>query len=305
MWAMNETWGIPGPTFLWLFIGACVAVVIGTFAIRRRLLAGTPAGPTADLPAAHLAYLADSPARAVEASLIFLTRAGAIDVDPDTRRLNRLGGIPAGASALDSALLQAAGNHIRARDAREQAAVRAALDGIRQDLERRGLILSPAQRRQARFPGWLLLGLVLIGLARLLAGATDGKPVGYLILVLLALVPFTLWALLSRPWITRSGQDLLSAQRRRHEHLRQSYQPAWQTYEPAMVAAAVGLFGTAVLWDADPALATALESQLRGAGRPGADGHSGYSCSSGSSGDGGSSGGDGGGGGCGGGGCGG
>ena len=89
---MTDTWGIPGPTFLWLFLGAALLVLVGTLLRRRRLFAGPTSVRVDTLAPAHVAYLSEGPQRAVHTSLAWLRREGVVEVD-DVGRLSRVGGV--------------------------------------------------------------------------------------------------------------------------------------------------------------------------------------------------------------------
>lgn len=139
---------------------------------------------------------------------------------------------------------------------------------------------------------------------RLVSGLFSGRPVGYLLLTLVALLIVTL-VLRRVPMLTRAGRAALRSVRSQHTHLAPASAPAYATYGAAGAAMGVALYGTASLWALDPGFAEQAEIQRQAAAGSGwsggSDGSSGGGDSSGS--DGGSS--CGGGGGCGGGGCGG
>src|SRR5687767_4203371 len=110
---MTDTWGISGPVFLWAFIGVAAIIVAFAVARRRRVLAGPDDAREGRLTPTEVAYLAEGPNRAVYAALTTLEKAGVIGFE-DNGRLRRLGGIPAGSTALESAVLHAAGQQLRA-----------------------------------------------------------------------------------------------------------------------------------------------------------------------------------------------
>ncbi|MET8234782.1 TIGR04222 domain-containing membrane protein [Micromonospora sp. NPDC005298] len=295
--ASGDTWGISGPTFLRFYLVANAVVVAVAVYHRVRLLTGAnaAAGP---LGAQQLAYLNGGPALAVHAALGGLRGSGAIGVGPD-RRLLTTGPAPTGLTALDQAIHWAAHQRSRARDLPGEQRVRDALDQLRTDLEQRGLLLSPAQRAVVRRWTRVLAALLVLGVVRLFAGLTNGRPVGYLLLTLFGVLAavLLLWRV---PQTTRAGRGVLRDQRRAHTHLDPGSSPAYATYGAAGAAMGVALYGTASLWALDPGFAEQAEVQRQALG--------GWSSgSSGTSGGGGCGGGSscGGGGGCGGGGCGG
>ncbi|MGW1452353.1 TIGR04222 domain-containing membrane protein [Micromonospora sp. NPDC002411] len=302
--ASGDTWGISGPTFLRYYLLATAVVVVVAVYHRIRLAANSTTAMTADpLGPQQVAYLNGGPRLAVNAAIGGLRGSGAIGVRPD-RRLTTIGAAPTGLTPLDQAIHWAAHQHARVGDLPRDERVRVALDQIRNGLEQRGLLTNDAQRARARFWTRLLIGLLGLGVLRLASGLFSGRPVGYLLLTLVALLIVTL-VLRRPPAVTRAGRAALRGVRREHTHLAPASAPAYATYGAAGAAMGVALYGTASLWALDPGFAEQAEIQRQAASGSGwsggADGSSGGGDSSGS--DGGSS--CGGGGGCGGGGCGG
>ncbi|MFI6243670.1 TIGR04222 domain-containing membrane protein [Micromonospora sp. NPDC050795] len=303
--ASGDTWGISGPTFLRYYIAAAILLVAIVAYQRFRLAVGSSGAMTADpLGPQQVAYLNGGPQLAVHAALGGLRGSGAVGVRPD-RRLTTVGAAPTGLTPLDQAIHWAAHQHSRVRDLPQDERVRVALHQIRNGLEERGLLTNDAQRARARFWATLLIALLGLGVLRLVSGLFSGRPVGYLLLTLVALLIVTL-VLRRVPGLTRAGRAALRSVRRQHTHLAPASAPAYATYGAAGAAMGVALYGTASLWALDPGFAEQAEIQRQAAAGSGwsggSDGSSGGGDSSGS--DGGSSCG-GGGGGCGGGGCGG
>lgn len=304
--APGDTWGIPGPTFLRLYLLAVFAVGVGSLMYRRRVLAGTPVSQVDQLDPQQVAFLNGGDQLAVWTSLGGLRGAGVIGVSP-YRWLTATGPLPAGATPLDQAIHRAATRGLPARELIRDEWVGRALRELRDGLRRQGLALTPEQRRAARRGSSLLFMLLALGVIRLVAGLSNDRPVGYL---LLSLIPVGIAAALLRrvPWRTRAADAALRDLRQRHTHLAPSSTPAYQTYGAAGAAMGVALFGTASLWVLDPGFAEQAQIQrqaLSGTGTStggGGGSATGSGCGGGSSCSGGSSCG---GGGCGGGGCGG
>ncbi|MFE9918774.1 TIGR04222 domain-containing membrane protein [Micromonospora sp. NPDC005553] len=303
--ASGDTWGISGPTFLRYYIAAAILLVAIVAYQRFRLAVGSSGAMTADpLGPQQVAYLNGGPQLAVHSALGGLRGSGAVAVRPD-RRLTTVGAAPTGLTPLDQAIHWAAHQHSRVRDLPQDERVRVALHQIRNGLEERGLLTNDAQRARARFWATLLIALLGLGVLRFVSGLFSGRPVGYLLMTLAALLIVTL-VLRRVPMLTRAGRAALRSVRRQHTHLAPASAPAYATYGAAGAAMGVALYGTASLWALDPGFAEQAEIQRQAAAGSGwsggSDGSSGGGDSSGS--DGGSSCG-GGGGGCGGGGCGG
>lgn len=298
--AAGDTWGVSGPTFLIYFLAAAAVVVVGSMIHRARLSAGRGDARGGRLTPEQAAYLNGGSKLAVYASLGGLRSANAIGLGPDGA-LTQTGPLPSGATALDRAVYHAAGNRVRPKALPTDQWVAAALAELRHGLERDGLVLSAEARRTARTGPLLLLGLLVVGVVRLFAGAGAGRPVGFLIAALLVLGAVALVLLFRTPARTRAGESALTALRKGNGHLAPSRHPSYATYGATGAALGVALYGTASLYAVDPAFASGAEVQRQFAGDGGGSaGASGGGCGGGSSG-----GGGGGGGGCGGGGCGG
>ncbi|MEW2377940.1 TIGR04222 domain-containing membrane protein [Micromonospora sp. NPDC047812] len=295
--APGDTWGIPGPAFLGVYLLAAVVIVVGTVVHRLSVLAGPQVGDVGQLGPQQVAYLNGGQQLAIWASLGGLRSSGAIGVRPD-RRLTTGGPLPVGITPLDQAVHLAAGRNATTRELARDEWVRRALDQLRTSLEQRGLALAPADRAALRRGAFLLWALLLVGVLRIFAGLGNDRPVGWLVL---SQVPLIVVAVLLHrvPWRTRAATRALRDLRRQHTYLAPASAPAYATYGPAGAAMGVALFGTASLYAMDPGFASQAEIQRQAISGSGASssGGGGSSCSGGSS--------CGGGGGCGGGGCGG
>jgi uncharacterized protein (TIGR04222 family) len=248
---VGDTWGIPGPVFIAGYVvGALVALAI-TLAWRRSLSAGR--APSRELDVHEVAYLAGGEEQALVAALTGLRAENAIEIVD--RRLRRTDARPRGRGDLDHAVAAKIG-----ADRVDYAhrllygpAVRRQLHAIRDRLVRERLLLGAAELRQwraAALPLWLLL---VVGVARLVAGASGGKPVGFLILALLVLTVLTLiLTFASRSPRTRAATAAVAELRKRHRHLDPAQSPAWRTYGPDETAYAAALYGTAVLKGIEP-----------------------------------------------------
>jgi len=291
-----DTWGIPGPAFLLYYLAAIVVVAIVAAVHRRMISAGQP-GDVDRLGPQQIAYLTGRGRLAVYTALGGLRAADAIGTDPD-KTLLQTGPLPAGATPLDTAVYHVAGQRIRARDVVGDQWVTAAIDQLRDGLETQGLATTAAQRRTMRL--WVLpgLGLVVLGIARLVAGIRNGHAVGLLVpsIVVAIIVTVVLFATASRLPTAAAAKGIATI-RRQSQYLSPRQSPAYATYGASGAAMGVALFGAASLYAMDPAFAAEAEIQRASTGAWAGGGAS-SSC-------GGGGGSCGGGGGCGGGGCGG
>lgn len=298
----DETWGISGSTFLVVYVLIAVAVLVAAIVSRRSIRAGRPVS-AASLQSRpeDVAYLNGGQDLAVYAALSAMHVDGSIaTAGPGSAGVVHATGTPAwGASGLQRAIHHATAQPAARRTLATEPRVAAALGEIRDRLERAGLILTAAQRRAYRRPGFWMIGVAVLGLVRLFAGAANGRPVGYLSLLLMAAAVASVVLFVKAPVRTAAGDAALAAQRARHTALSPSMRPDWGAVGAGGAALSVGVFGVGALLAAQPAFAEELEAQ-KYAAMGGGGSYSG-------GGDGGSSGGDGGGGGggCGGGGCGG
>ena len=287
---MTETWGISGSDFLAGYLAALVVVFVIAIAVRAAAVRGSGDGSTRPPTAAELALYTEGPTHAIYTSLAALRLINAIDVGPQ-QRLSAIGSIPPGMSSLDQAVFDAASRGVPVHHLGSDQRVRAALDEVRRSVDRAGWLLTEAERSRARTGLWLLLGLLALGVARLVAGVANDRPVGYLVIVLvvagLATIPFA-----RVPVLSATGKRTMAQQRQAYRHLSPDAAPAWGTYGFAGVAMGVALFGTSALWAVDPAFAETASITNRTISS---------SSSSSGGGDGGGSGGGDGGGGCGGG----
>jgi uncharacterized protein (TIGR04222 family) len=294
------TWGISGPTFLIAYLTAVLAVAIMAAVHRRMISSGRPED-VHRLGPQQIAYLAGSDKLAVYTALGGLRAAGAIGTGPD-KTLLQTGPMPAGGTPLDSAVYNAAGQRIRAREVTADQWVAAAVAQLRDGLEAQGLATTAAQRRIMRL--WAIpgLALVVLGIARLVAGIQNDRPVLLLLpsIAFAIIVTVVMFAKASAV-PTAAATKGIATIRKQSQYLSPRQSPAYATYGASGAAMGVALFGAASLYAMDPAFAADAEIQRITSGtsasswaNPGGT----SSCSGGSSS-------CGGGGGCGGGGCGG
>ncbi len=302
-----DTWGIPSSTFLACYLTVALLLVAGVLIHRRSLLAGRSAPAADQLGPQQVAYLNGREELAVWTSLGTLRSQGVIGVAPD-RRLTVDGPLPPAASQLDRAIHYAAAQGVHGRDLRRTEWVERALTELRDGLDRHDLLLSPTRRAALRLGPLLLSALLLLGVARIVAGLANDRPIWYLVLIVGALTVVTTVLFVRVPWRTRAADTALRTLRTRHRHLAPASNPAYSLYGASGVAMATGLFGVASLWALDPVFAAQAEIELQtkaAAASSGASAAGTGGCGSNSGDSGGGGGCGGGGGGCGGGGCGG
>jgi uncharacterized protein (TIGR04222 family) len=256
--AAGDTWGISGPTFLWIFLLLGVVIVIGTLVNRQRVQRGPLHVRANAVTGQEAAYLNGGPRLAVYASLGALRTAGAIGVSDDGV-LAQTGTLPAGSTPLDVAVYQAADRRIRPRALLADRWVGDAIGSLREGLDQSGLAVSAKSRRSARSGALVLLALLAFGVVRLVAGVSNKRPVGLLAMLLAVLGVVIVVLLVNVPRRTAAADFVLTTLRFEHRNLAPVKEPAWSTYGPAGAAMGVALFGSAALWTADPAFAAAAD----------------------------------------------
>ena len=294
----TDTWGIASAEFLrWYLLAAVLAVAATLVSNRLAAHRSVPASPTGRVLTPPEIGVLTSDAQAVMASLAILRGAEVIDSRGSRRRiltdtehmqldwftrtvLERLGG---GKSPLVRSRLVA-----NMSDSCAQ---------LRSTLVDEGLMHGAAERSMPvrAFP---ILFVTAVGIARIVAGVANGKPVGFLVAIvvlLLVALPFVI----RRRRLTTLGDAELRRLRAENDYLSPRSRPSFTAYGPSRAGMSAALFGAGALLMLDPAMAGALNYGSAHAGGAASFGFGGDS--GGSSGDSGGGDGGGGGGGCGGG----
>jgi uncharacterized protein (TIGR04222 family) len=297
--AAGNTWGISGPRFLGVYALLFVGVLVAVRLLRLRPTAGRSDVPPPDPRELHpyeLAYLNGGPTLAANAALAGLRAAGVLTTGGGRHTVAVCGPLPSNATPLDrAAVLVASGGQQPVRSVRRDLAARPEMVELADRLRWRGLLMSDEQRSAYRSLGLLWVALLVLGLARALAGASRGKPIGFLVFCLLVTAVVTAASLLRVPRATRPGQKTLAAARAVSGGRATAASTGATMFGATGAAYGVALFGLGALWASDPEFAAGIGVPRHTTDVSGGGG--GGSCGGGSS--------CGGGGGCGGGGCGG
>lgn len=248
----GETWGVSGPAFLLLYLPiAVVAVVIG-WRLRHRIVHAPASAPPGELTAPELGLLT-SDRRAVMASVALLRGHDLIDA----------GGSPAG-NAAATVTLDPFTVAVRDRLGESKAGItlmtarlRPELDRMREALVDRGYLADRRYTGQLREAALPILVVGLFGVARLVTGLINGKPVLFLLLVLIAL-GIAGWRVAAPVRVTPAGRAALAEATGGNRYLRPANSPSYQTYGPGAAGLAVALFGVQALVLLDPALNNAM-----------------------------------------------
>ena len=258
----DDTWGISGPTFLLAYVVLAVAVAVAAIRTRRALVDVSTERPAHRLDERpyDVAFLNGGAELALTAAFSAMHRAGTISTSgrgvvvaaarPESR-----------ADELERAVHHAAATPVSRHSLATAGAVASALHRVEQRLIAAGLLLSAERRRRIRLAGAWVLVVAALGVVRVMAGLANGRPVLFLILLVLVTLAVGVLLVLRVPRRTRAGDALLRRLAADHQLLSPSMRPDWQVYGPTGAALAVGVFGVQALWAADPAFATELAAQ--------------------------------------------
>lgn len=254
----SNTWGIAGSTFLALYGAALVVLIAVVLIVRRAILRGRGSGAmvatvaTVALSVDELAFLSGGAAGLGASALVALREHGEVtalgprqlvavgtvtrpDASPAQRELHALMTRSGAVAPRRIALL--AGRTTAAAQARAT-------------LGARGLVTTFGLRSRLRSLSLLFIALLAAGIFRFVDGVRNGKPVAFLVALLVVTV--IVWRLSLRvPNVTPAGRATLREARVESEALRSGSLPGDR-------ALAVALFGIGALWLAEPALASEL-----------------------------------------------
>ena len=246
-----DTWGISGTTFLVIYGVVLVGVGAVVFAIRRRLSrpsegAGLDTWRCAELGPYEVAMLTGGESLLSAVAACKLKEDGHLTLG-GAGELTVAAGIPHRADPVESWVYDAVrGDPKRARKRLGGGPPEGVIAPIQQHLWALGLLLEPRQRRLIRTQLLWFVPVLGIGIARLIAGMNNHRPIGFLFLLLLA-GAYGAYVLTKPPIATRAGRDVLTALK----------------HDPSALgscgyAADVALSGVKALWMADAALAASL-----------------------------------------------
>src|SRR5215213_6786722 len=251
-----DTWGISGPGFLVLYLVLLAVTAAGVVVARRRVLAagdGTAVPPRLDRYEA--AYLNGGCQLTATPAVFVLLRTGDL-VGPARRRRRRLvarTAPPAGAHPVEWAVYRLVADrpdHPRWALGGELCQL-PAMAAVRERLRQGGLSLTEEQRSRYRATALWFLPLLALGVARVAAGTANGRPVGFLVVLLAVTVVLAVALCLRVPSATELGRRTLDSLRA------EAGRPAAGA-SPSELAMATALFGAGVLWTADTEIAMAL-----------------------------------------------
>jgi uncharacterized protein (TIGR04222 family) len=263
--ATAETWGIAGSTFLPAYLVIAATVGAGSICARRALAEPGATRPLADLTdhPHDVAYLAGGGELAVWSALCAMHLRGTLTAAGGA--VHAAGRLDAAADALEKAIHATADTPVGRQRLMFHRWVRPALATIDERLVAGGFLLSDDHRRRIRWVGFLMLGVAVLGLVRVLAEIAQARSVGPLVTALLAVTAVGVVQVTIAPRRTRRGNRALAALRDRHRALAPERAPDWQSHGPADAALGIGLFGTKALAAAAPGFAREVAPQVAAA----------------------------------------
>ncbi len=225
-----------GP-FLQLYLALMVVAVLVAIGLRRTARDTGSAGGERPGPY-DLAYLAGGAPRCVDAAVAQMLGDGSLRWDEASKTLK----LEVPAAQLPPPL-NAVARCVAADGRPEQVLRRAgvALASVQKSLQARALWLDDAAAWRARLLSAMpLLVVGILGLAKMLVGASRGKPIGFLIVLTVILALVALGFLLVRPGRTRAGDQAIADARQRNAR-------ALRAPRNHELGLAVALLGTAAL----------------------------------------------------------
>ncbi len=248
--------------FLLLYVvcAGCLLWLLQTW--RNRLGTAAPAGSADGLNVLHLAYLSGGAERAAGVALVGLLEAGAAVPDRKRRLLRFDPSVPV-ARELQPFRNVSGGETERTAF---QTEFSPRWTRLHLELAERGLVPSDAEVAQFRWRGGLLLcAPLLLGICKVLVGASRDRPVGILVLLLLLTCIFGAMLLTRPPHRNRAGEAAIASARKAHAR-------AARAPLPEEMALAFALSGAAVLAGRDYRWALSSGSSSSSEGGSSSDG---------------------------------
>jgi uncharacterized protein (TIGR04222 family) len=297
LFALENPFDYEGAQFLQFYTVLMLMITLAAVTLRFMLRPGENMA-TQPLDVNQIACLAGGVDGTIKAAVASLVDRGALEVVRSSNvqtkdlRIRNHHGTPPHANELEQRIVAACNEMSGSRFSKLVEYAKPAAEKIRHRLEAWGLMVpSDGVPACSWIPAALMVCGLLVGIAKLIVGLQRGKPVGFLILMLVVFSVVSVFFLM-RPLRTRAGDAELKRLRRERAELKRIRPGELKNTPSADVALAAAMFGLgAVAYGEMSALPEAWK--YRNGPPVGSDGSSSSGC--------GSSGGGGGGGGCGGG----
>jgi uncharacterized protein (TIGR04222 family) len=253
----SNTWGISGSDFLLMYGALCLACFAAVWLRRQELTRSGPLTERHRLDECELAMLNGGPGLAVTVAAAALVRTGAVSPG-SSGRLEIQHRPKSHANQIERDLFETLEREpsisirkLKRKLGRGQA-VRQAQDRLVSDR----LIIDPQRARLLAQLWQFGLPLLAIGIARLIAGVANHKPIGDLTVLVCLVAGVTFMFARDRPHATSAGDSVLDGQRIKYRK--------WQSAGNVHPDVAIALFGMPALWALDPALAAAWRASRPG-----------------------------------------
>jgi uncharacterized protein (TIGR04222 family) len=189
---MGQPWGLSGPQFLGVYAAAIAAAIIIVLLFRRAMRTVPGAFPATELSPYEVGYLSGGPRRAAEVIIAELAGTGALRVDSRGRiseAVRSIHGVRSGQFADSFSRLwphaMPPGGERVAR-VRDRLSAHPRVSGIGADLRARSLLISRARLTRLRIVTVAVIAVLLIaGIARIIEGAGNHRPVSYLVMLVI------------------------------------------------------------------------------------------------------------------------
>ncbi len=252
-----------GPNFLRFYIALAVTGLVAAAMVRRGLRVPWDHNDEADdLDVDHVAMMNGGHDLAVNVAIMRMVDMGVVDLRGGGATVKLLRqDMPSGLSRLDRAICDSlldsgeAALHVVRRRAEPE------LAAMEDELVARGLVVGPAQRWGAQLLPWgLALAPAVMGASKIVVGVTRGRPVLYLVL-LVVLSVFVAMAMFRRPvFRTRRGDKALRRLQKKYKALSKGVGLASAGVDTMVLATAV--FGLSVLHATSHARLVALMTPM-------------------------------------------
>ncbi len=267
-----DTWGIRSGTFVVIYVGLLALTGVIVFVIRWRIRGSSDRFGLVGLGMPEIdpyeaAMLKGGEKLVLTTAACRLSEAGSLSPADGANVLAIAGELSAQSAPVERWVYSVVEGRVPgAGSVLDADAADPVLSPIRARLWALGLLLERRQARLVRLQLVWFLPVAGLGVARLIAGAQNHRPVGYLV-VLMLLGAFAAYQLTEPPLTTLAGRRVLTRLEADHG-----------TFGAYGFAADVALSGFGALWAADATLAAALGLKQGGGGVWGGGGCGGGGC---------------------------